>query len=101
MTLDDICAAEEPEHLRDFSADSEPAPWDPLPTGETLVPADPAATASPAVERHSGPQQVPAVAPVLEMPLWELLTAAFVGGALGAYGGGFALGLTLVWALGL
>lgn len=100
MTLDDICAAEEPEHLRDFSADSEPAPWDP-PTNVTIVPLDPAATASPAVERHGGPQQVPAVAVVPTLSLWVVFVPSVLGGALGACGGCFAAGVALVWALGL
>lgn len=97
MTLDDICAAEEPHHLPDPSEDSEPSE----PTRVTLVPLDPAATASPAQERRSHPPLVPAVAPEPGMPLGEVLAAAALGGAIGAYGGGFALGLTLAWALSL
>lgn len=100
MNLDDIFAATEDGHIDDVSESSEPAPWDP-PTNVTLVPVDPAATASPAAERHSGPQQVPAVAVVPTLSLWVVFVPSVLGGAVGAFGGCFAAGVALVWALGL
>ena len=105
----DVFDAPSDLHLDEYSQSSEPAAWDP-PTGETLGPADPAATAPPAPVRPPRVRVHPALRPqsqrltlgeaLVRMPVLDVVVATMLGTALGVTSGGVVL-LAVMRAMGI